>query len=288
MTTEQPNIIRSPHAKERPYFCMSRKTAQDNRLSLEARGILSYLLSKPDNWEIMKSDLMTAGNCGRDKINSIIKELIKFGYLVVEYPHVTEDGPKKGQFLPAFYRLHEEPSTENPSTAEASTPNQHLDSTEETHSTDSTEKPLRAKKPRTVKAPAEPVQEPLHEDRLEDIDHYRVAEGLKPFFPGMGFNLLNPLSLILCGKPAKWQGQEMTPHGIHSLTWIDVLNFITHWQENKGFTLPPTPPSFIFNMSDWYQKTGRKINRPSTPPPPHEDLCADPLAYVGTRGMING
>lgn len=270
MTTEQPNIIRSPHAKERPYFCMSRKTAQDNRLSLEARGILAYLLSKPDDWEIMKSDLMTAGNCGRDKINSIIKELIKFGYLIVEYPHVTEDGPKKGQFLPAFYRLHEEPFTENPLTPEASTPNQHLDSTEETHSTDSTEKPLCATQ-RTRKKSGKKVI---------------PAEKMNP--------MKDEIAAVF-----EWDWDTMTAdeRGViqrtaHSLcsSNVDPSEVIHIYRFCQGHYDTFGPNALATNLSKSRKARGANGTppAPSTPPPPHEDLCADPLAYVGTRGVING
>lgn len=38
--------------------------AEDKRLSLEARGLLWYLLVKPDNWEVRTEDLLRAGRMG--------------------------------------------------------------------------------------------------------------------------------------------------------------------------------------------------------------------------------
>jgi hypothetical protein len=51
-------------------------------LSWEARGILAYLLSKPDGWVCRNYDLENNGPAGRDKIKRILKELKEFGYMV--------------------------------------------------------------------------------------------------------------------------------------------------------------------------------------------------------------
>src|SRR5258707_13097107 len=50
-TTEAkiPRIIRASR-KNQPYVMISRTTAQDSTLSWAARGVLAYLLSKPDDW----------------------------------------------------------------------------------------------------------------------------------------------------------------------------------------------------------------------------------------------
>ena len=40
--------------------------AEDKRLSFEARGVLCYLLAKPNNWQVQISDIKKQGNFGRD------------------------------------------------------------------------------------------------------------------------------------------------------------------------------------------------------------------------------
>lgn len=74
-------IIRVVHGEENPYFLMARAAAQDKNLSYEARGMLAYLLSKPDDWRVVVEDLSTH-SCGRDQCRRIIKELIIAGYIV--------------------------------------------------------------------------------------------------------------------------------------------------------------------------------------------------------------
>lgn len=108
--SEAVSIIRTPHSKERPYFSMARKSAQDESLSWEARGVLAYLLSKPDDWQVQIKDLQQ--KCGRDKAKSILKELLDAKYLTVKQEHE----PKTGLFLRNVYKVYETPFTENPST----------------------------------------------------------------------------------------------------------------------------------------------------------------------------
>lgn len=63
------------------YYILDRKVAEDARLSWAARGLLMYLLVKPDDWQISIADLMARGDVGRDKVYDLIKELGKYGYI---------------------------------------------------------------------------------------------------------------------------------------------------------------------------------------------------------------
>jgi predicted transcriptional regulator len=77
------NTIRTKKQKT-PYTSISRVLLQDPRLTFEARGLASYLLSKPDNWEIDVDALIRESPAGRDAIYRIIKELCNEGYLIRE------------------------------------------------------------------------------------------------------------------------------------------------------------------------------------------------------------
>jgi hypothetical protein len=67
-----------------PYTSISRVLLQDPRLTFEARGLASYLLSKPDDWEIDVDALIRESPAGRDAVYTIIKELCAQGYLIRE------------------------------------------------------------------------------------------------------------------------------------------------------------------------------------------------------------
>ena len=75
-------IIRTEHKKEKGEFYIAYKAAaQDTRLSWAARGMLHYLFSRPDNWQVRPDDLLNQGPDGREKNRNILKELAQVGYL---------------------------------------------------------------------------------------------------------------------------------------------------------------------------------------------------------------
>jgi len=116
MTNNKPSRIRrAQHDKENPYFQMRRDTAQDRKLSWEARGILAYLLSQSDDWIVQIKDLQQA-KCGRDKVYRILDELKQAGYLERERKQVA-----KGLFEWGDYLISERPFPENPYTAKPDT-----------------------------------------------------------------------------------------------------------------------------------------------------------------------
>ncbi len=62
------------------YTAVPNHVFEDDRLSMEARWLLGYLLSKPDNWTVVIGDIIKKGGCGRDKARKMIAELVEFGY----------------------------------------------------------------------------------------------------------------------------------------------------------------------------------------------------------------
>lgn len=64
------------------YTVIPNKTIQDVSLSAESKGVLTFLLSLPSDWEIHKIWLVKQfANCGRDKLNRIMGELKDAGYI---------------------------------------------------------------------------------------------------------------------------------------------------------------------------------------------------------------
>ncbi len=75
---DERTIRRVTHSKD--YVSISNSTVQDKRLSWEARGLLAYLLSLPENWQIKVGHLQQQGNAGRDGVRRMLRELQTFGY----------------------------------------------------------------------------------------------------------------------------------------------------------------------------------------------------------------
>lgn len=73
-------IRRCEHSADKKFLLFNRKTAQNKKLSFEARGLLLYVLSKPPKWEAQDADLMREGGIKKFALNSILKELKECGY----------------------------------------------------------------------------------------------------------------------------------------------------------------------------------------------------------------
>ena len=71
-------IIRAP--RRHRFVVVDQRAVEDNRLSWAARGLLCYLLSRPDDWKVMVNDLRKRGNLGRDGVYRLLRELRTVGY----------------------------------------------------------------------------------------------------------------------------------------------------------------------------------------------------------------
>ncbi|WP_243845203.1 hypothetical protein [Pseudomonas syringae group genomosp. 3] len=84
------SIIRAPRP-EGNFYLLSKSISEDRRLSWAARGVLVFLLGKPDHWKVSPAHLRgeTAGSAkptGRDGIYGLLDELINAGYVRREQP----------------------------------------------------------------------------------------------------------------------------------------------------------------------------------------------------------
>lgn len=83
-------IIRTRRDRNNPYAMVNKAPFENSDLSWEARGVLAYLLTKPDDWQVRTSDLLKqAPKCGGDKLARILKELEMAGYLVRERRNIA-------------------------------------------------------------------------------------------------------------------------------------------------------------------------------------------------------
>ena len=98
--------------KTHDYTVMANHHLRDERLSLKAKGLLSMLLSLPDDWEISIRGLASIVTDGVGAVQTGINELIEAGYIVRRRQHA-----ESGAFAGFEYIIHEvPPCTENPYT----------------------------------------------------------------------------------------------------------------------------------------------------------------------------
>ena len=96
-----------------------RSVAQDDRLTLKARGLFLLMQSLPEDWTYTISGLASKAGTGKDQIRAALKELEKVGYLIKDQAH-----DPSGKFTGNVFILQDEaPLSENPTTVgEAETP----------------------------------------------------------------------------------------------------------------------------------------------------------------------
>jgi hypothetical protein len=171
------SIIRGPRP-ESGWYALDKRISEDERLSWAARGLLVFLLGKPDHWEVSVEHLrqQTAAariKSGRDALYALMAELEDAGYLHREQ---ANDG---GRFGATNYIVREipapvykeqaalplpenpdtvgprpaEPCTDQPYTGEPCTANPPLVKTDISAKTDS-------KQGRAKRAPAPPFELP--------------------------------------------------------------------------------------------------------------------------------
>lgn len=99
------NTIKRLPRRQR-FVMIEQSVVEDSRLSWAARGILAYLLSKPDDWSVRVTDLSRRGDLGRCSIYKLLKELREFGYVTY---HSQRN--EKGQYRGGIYTVHEAPES---------------------------------------------------------------------------------------------------------------------------------------------------------------------------------
>ena len=75
------NIVRVQKNKENPYVMINKSCLNDTNLSWAAKGLHSYLLSLPDDWEIYVDELIKHTSAGRDHTYRVVNELLEHGYM---------------------------------------------------------------------------------------------------------------------------------------------------------------------------------------------------------------
>lgn len=111
------SIIRAPRP-EANFYMLNKAISDDPRLSWAARGLLIYLLGKPDHWKVSPAHLRgeTAGSAkptGRDGIYGLLDELISTGYVRRGQPR-----SESGVLGEVTYLVSETPLPDSPYPAE--------------------------------------------------------------------------------------------------------------------------------------------------------------------------
>ena len=102
--------------RTRDYTVMSNHHLRNEKLSLKAKGLLSMMLSLPDDWNYTTRGLAKICKEGVDAIGGALRELERSGYIV---RHQMRD--RQGRISDTEYVIYEQPQPKNPDTPQPDT-----------------------------------------------------------------------------------------------------------------------------------------------------------------------
>lgn len=125
--------------KTKNYTIMSNHHLQNKNLSLKAKGLLSYMLSLPEDWDYSLAGLVA--NCKESKtaLTTALNELKKNKYVIIEKMYANQTKSKRIEYV---YNIFEEPHLE-PGINKQDIENQYLDFQDvEVNTQQNTNKPI--------------------------------------------------------------------------------------------------------------------------------------------------
>ena len=108
--------------RTRDYTVMSNHHLRNANLSLKAKGLLSMMLSLPENWNYTTRGLAKICKEGVDAIGAALRELEAAGYIV---RHKLRD--RQGRISDTEYVIYEQPQLRKPDTDSPDTENPYMD-----------------------------------------------------------------------------------------------------------------------------------------------------------------
>ena len=78
------SIFRVCKDKNNPYVQINKTALNDARLSWQAKGLLCYMLSLPDDWKFHRAELLKHTSDGETCLRGCLSELRKYGYITIK------------------------------------------------------------------------------------------------------------------------------------------------------------------------------------------------------------
>jgi len=98
------NIYRVVKNASNRFTQITNELIENKNLSFKAKGIMAYILSKPDDWQVYEVDIINHATDGKTAVSNGVKELIEENYIKREMKRND-----KGQFKGYNYTVYEVP-----------------------------------------------------------------------------------------------------------------------------------------------------------------------------------
>lgn len=164
--------------KTKDFTVMSNHHLRDRNLTLKAKGLLSVILSLPDDWKYSIAGLAAICKEGTSAVKSALQELTDAGYVTVTklYPNQTETGR-----IEYVYDIHERPQAprkqgiENLPLESQQVENHSQISTKEASTDKSTTKKKNICHPTIEELKAHVLEKGYHFDPQHFFDYYEAS-----------------------------------------------------------------------------------------------------------------
>ena len=114
-----PTIFRVVKSPDNPYVMIDSRPVMNKKLSFKAKGILTYLMSRPDGWEVSVEDLVNRSTDRKASVRAGMKELTKAGHM--KYVTPRDKGRITGWII-EVYEVPQLPSPESENRIVATSP----------------------------------------------------------------------------------------------------------------------------------------------------------------------
>ena len=115
-STKAQTIFRVSKNTDNPFVMIDRRVIENPKLSWKAKGLLAYLLSRPDNWTVRFRDLVKRSPDGAHTVRVSMKELVLAGHVKVTAER------ENGRVKQWTYTVHEKPLSPDAEFQQVETP----------------------------------------------------------------------------------------------------------------------------------------------------------------------
>lgn len=96
--------------REDPFVMIDKKILEDSSMSWKAKGLLAYLLSRPNDWQVMMADLINRSTDGREAVLAGMNEL-----RIAGYAHLKNGRSEGGRLAGKYWVIYDSPTTDSDS-----------------------------------------------------------------------------------------------------------------------------------------------------------------------------
>lgn len=219
--------------KTNNYTVMSNYHLREREMSLKAKGLLSLMLSLPNDWDYTIEGLVSICKENETAVKSTLKELKDFGYL-----EIKKVQNQKGQFE-YEYNIYEKPQRKKPEVENLRVENPSVENQGQ----------LNINKQNTKKINTNNIKEKINKKKYGDFGNVLLTDEeyikIQKLFPNDYINRIQTLDDYIQSKGKKYK---------------DFVATLKNWARRDGYKFPEEQKEYkeLTITEEEYHKRGKK------------------------------